>query len=237
MSHLHRFYLPSDTPDGDTLELPEGEAHHALRVVRLRAGETVELFDGAGRVWQGTFEPTGKRDAVVRVTECWTEGPPAVSCTLLQAALHRGPAIEELLRRATEIGVTRFVFFKAQHSERMIKPDAKWERLLVETCKQCGRNWLPEISTTDDALADVRQHQGATCIAAMTPDARPASAVEVADKLLIIVGPEGDFAPQEVAAFQQAGAQPLSLGPTTYRSEVAAVLAATLLLQRAGAFG
>ncbi len=237
MSHLHRFYLSPDTTDGDTLDLPEAEAHHALRVVRLREGETVELFDGKGRVWQGAFEQSRKWEAVVRVHERRTEPHPAITCTLMQASLHRGPAVEELLRRATEIGVSRFIFFKAQHSERMPKHDAKWERLLVETCKQCRRNWLPQITIADEPLAEIQRHTGSAFIAAMTNNARPVSSVAVCANPLLLIGPEGDFAPEEMEAFQRAGAQPVSLGACTYRSEVAAVLGATLLLQRAGAFG
>jgi len=236
MSHLHRFHLPPDTTDAGILALPEGEAHHALRVARLKSGETVEVFDGAGRVWRGAFEAAGKHEAVIQVVERAFEEPPTPRCTLVVAALHRPGAMEELLRRGAEVGVTRFVFFRARRSERPPRRDGKWERILVEVCKQCGRNWLPRIELTEDPIRIIASHAGTACIAAMTPEAGPVSSLEVTGDLLLAVGPEGDFTAEEVAALTEAGAVPITLGAYTYRSEVAAVLGATLLLQRAGAF-
>ncbi|MFM1920132.1 MAG: hypothetical protein RLZZ303_1766 [Candidatus Hydrogenedentota bacterium] len=236
MSHLHRFHVPPDTADTDILALPEGEAHHALRVARLKPGETVEVFDGAGRIWRGAFEVAGKREAAIHIVERTVAPPPSPHCTLLVAALHRPGAIEELLRRGTEVGVTRFVFFRARRSERLPKQEAKWERILVEVCKQCGRNWLPNIELIEEPLKVIAAHAGTAYIAAMTPEAQAVDSVEVTGDLLLAVGPEGDFTCEEIAAFTGAGARPITLGAYTYRSEVAAVLGATLLLQRAGAF-
>ncbi len=236
MSHLHRFHVSPDTPEHGLLPLPEAEAHHALRVVRLRDGEEVELFDGAGRVWRGHFEQSGKREAAVKIHTCTQEPPPPHQLTLLQASLHRDQAIEELLRRGAEIGVTRFQLFRAARSEHAPKLNAKWERLFIEVCKQCGRNWLPAIDLLPDPLAAIRQHPGAAFVAAMTPNARPISACSPATDALLVVGPEGDFTPQELDSFLNAGATPITLGPFTYRAEVAAVLGATLLLHHARAF-
>jgi 16S rRNA (uracil1498-N3)-methyltransferase len=237
MSHLHRFHVPADTPEAGLLPLPEAEAHHALRVVRLRDGEEVELFDGAGRVWRGTFEQTGKRDALVKLLHCEQEAPPPHQLTLVQANLHRDQAVEELLRRGTEVGVTRFQFFRAARSEHAPKLNAKWERLLVETCKQCGRNWLPAIEVIADPVEAVRAHLGTCYVAAMRAGARPVAECAASTAALLVVGPEGDITPQELDALCEAGAAPITLGPYVYRAEVAAILGATLLLHHAGAFG
>lgn len=236
MSHLHRFPVPRDTPEQGVVPLSDTEAHHALRVVRLRDGEEIELFDGAGRVWRGHFEQQGKREASVKITDFHQEAPPLHKLTLLQASLHRDQAIEELLRRGTEIGITRFAFFRASRSEHTPKISPKWERLLLEVCKQCGRNWMPEIDVAQDAAREIEAHQGATYLAAMTPHARPVADYPPASQALLVVGPEGDFTPQELDTLLAAGASPITLGPVTYRAEVAAVLGATLLLHHAGAF-
>jgi len=236
VSHLHRFPVPRDTPEQGVIPLSETEAHHALRVVRLRDGEEIELFDGAGRVWRGHFEQLGKRDAAVKISAFHQEAPPAHALTLLQASLHREQAIEELLRRGTEIGITRFAFFRAGRSEHAPKLNPKWERLLLEVCKQCGRNWMPEIDVVPDAAREIETHRGATFIAAMREGARPVADYPPASHALLVVGPEGDFTPQELDTLLSAGAQPITLGPVTYRAEVAAVLGATLLLHHAGAF-
>jgi 16S rRNA (uracil1498-N3)-methyltransferase len=233
MAHLHRFYLPEDYSPGVMIPLPEAEAHHALRVARIRAGQELELFDGHGGAARATLEPTGKREAAAVITEVLPAQSREPEFTLLVAWLHRDAAIEELIKRGTEIGVTRFAFFKAARSEQPPKIAAKHERLAVEACKQCGRNWIPEIVVAPDALAETGP---GACIAALTPDAKAVSTAPQGAHTLI-VGPEGDFTPQEVEQFLAAGATAVTLGPCVYRTEVAAILGATLLLSARGAFG
>jgi 16S rRNA (uracil1498-N3)-methyltransferase len=236
MPHCHRFHVATDTPEVGTVFLGEAESHHALRVVRLKPGEAVELFDGAGRVWLGAYEQVGKREAAVQVERSWVEAAPTPRLTLLQASLHRDAAIEELIRRGTEIGVTRFLFFRAARSEHATKLGAKLEKVAIETCKQCGRNWLPEIGVADDPLALVRDNPDGAYIAAMAGEPMEIGACKVNPDSLLLVGPEGDFTDDELTQFIEAGATPITLGAYTYRAEVAAVLGATLLLQQAGAF-
>jgi len=236
MPHLHRFHVNPDSSASREIALSPEEAHHARRVVRLRDGVPVECFDGAGGLWRGLFQSRGPKDAVVEVESYRLEPPPSTRVTIAQAWLHRPKAVEELLRRGTEVGVSRFVFFEAERSVRAPKSSDKWERILVEVCKQCGRNWLPVVDLRG-TLRDVLGEAAGTFLwcgmeATTPPDALP----PMAGPATLAVGPEGDFTEAEVALLRESGGTPVSLGDYTYRSEVAAVLGATLLLARAGAF-
>lgn len=235
MAHLHRFYLPAAYEEGAQIPLPEAEAHHALRVARLRPGDELELFDGEGRAARAALEQSGKREAFASIMRVLPPQDRQPLFTLLVAWLHKAAAMEEIIRRGTEIGVTRFAFFRAARSEQPPKLGPKLERIAVEACKQCGRNWLPEIVAVQDAAAEIAAHGGRACVAALRDDAVAMSSLELRPSLLA-VGPEGDFTAEELDGLLAAGAAPVTLGDYVYRTEAAAILGATLLLQAAGAF-
>ncbi len=237
MPHIHRFYVPSGSPTESEVVLRDEEAHHALHVVRIRVGDTAEVFDGCGRSWTGAVVAKTQREVTIALTSVRTAPRPPIRLTLLQAWLHRDKPIEDLIRRCTELGVTRFVFFPAVHSERLPKTTDKWQRLAVESCKQCGRLWLPEFSvaaTLDEALS---QAEGSLLIATKSgppvsladQDLRPAAS--------LLTGPEGDFTGDEVERALVCGAVPISLGENTLRSELAAIVGCTLIRYEQGELG
>ena len=99
MSHMHRFYVPPGTAGG-TIALPADEAHHALRVARIREGDTVTLFDGCGRELQGTVKRAAKKEVLIEVLEERHTAVPEQTVTLIQAWLHQEKKIELLIRHA-----------------------------------------------------------------------------------------------------------------------------------------
>ncbi|MBI2422226.1 MAG: 16S rRNA (uracil(1498)-N(3))-methyltransferase [Candidatus Hydrogenedentes bacterium] len=237
MSHLHRFYAPSLEAGAARLALPPDEAHHAAQVARVRAGDEAELFDGLGTVAQARVLEVTRRDVVLSV-ESWEQMPlPAPGLTLAVAWLHRDKAIEHVIVHGTEVGVRRFVFFRSAHSQKAPKENPKWTRWAVEACKQCGRAWLPEFelrSGIDDVLAE---GWGRPVVAAMEGPHEPLRGVAENGDVVLFIGPEGDFTVEELALLGGCGAAPISLGETTFRSEVAGVLAATLFAHAWGRLG
>lgn len=237
MPHLHRFHIAPDTPGGGEIALPPEEAHHAIKVVRLREGDRVILFDGRGREWTGAVARLDRREVVISVVEERRAPRPAPALTLAQAWLHQEKAIELLVRTGTELGVDRFLFFRAARSERPPRLNPKWTRLAVESCKQCGRLWLPEFAVAE-TLADVLRHaRGDLLIAAMDADPVPLAQALSGGDTTLLIGPEGDFTPEEVCAVLDSGARPISLGVTTFRSEIAAIVAAALVQYHFGRLG
>jgi len=237
MRHLYRFHIPADTDTSGSISLPEAEAHHALHVVRVQVGDTVVLFDGQGREVDGIIERATKREVFVTPTDERHTPRPEPRVILAQAWLHREKSIEELIRKGTELGVSRFAFFRAEHSERKPRLNKKWRRTSIEVCKQCGRNWLPAFTLLDDLEEVLQSVPGRFLVA--TKDAPPTALRDSVGEgdVVIIVGPEGDFTDDELRLLAEHRATPISLGDATYRSEAAAALATSLVLYEMGRLG
>jgi 16S rRNA (uracil1498-N3)-methyltransferase len=234
MPHLHRFYIGPIPESRSLVDLPEHEAHHALHVLRLGQGDEVALFDGCGTEFTGTVSKTTRHDVSVEIHRHLKHVASNSTLCILQAWLHRNESIEDLVRRGTEIGVREFVFFRGKHSERAPKPNEKWTRWAIESCKQCGRFWLPQFSVVADLDAALRTVRGNLLIA--TPHRPPTPLKHAISKpsISILIGPEGDLDPTEIDAAIAAGGIPVSLGAATYRAEVAAVLLASLIQYELG---
>jgi 16S rRNA (uracil1498-N3)-methyltransferase len=237
MSHVHRFHIPAEALADGQVVLREAEAHHALHVVRVRKGEEIALFDGQGRELTGQVSAMDRREVVADITGERNEPRPEVELILLQAWLHRDKAVEELIKRATEIGVARFRFFRSERSERPLKQNDKWRRWAVEACKQCGRLWLPEFEIAKDLSNALDGAPDKVLLASMDLEPVPIrEAVRGQRSLGLLIGPEGDFSDAEIEAAQSYGATPISLGRVTFRAEVAAFLASALVLYELSSF-
>jgi 16S rRNA (uracil1498-N3)-methyltransferase len=237
MPHLHRFFVPENTPDAGEFALPQDEAHHALRVVRLREGDAVALFDGTGRELHGAVSTCTKREVHVSIERAECHPFPAPTLTLAVAWLHKDKAIDEVVRRGTELGVHTFQFFRAAHSEQAPRLNAKWTRLAVEVCKQCGRLWLPNFSIAGNFAEVLASAAPCRLIAAMDHTPVPMASVLTGEDVTLLIGPEGDFTKEEVDNALAAGFRPVSLGETTFRTEVAAIVGATLVQYHLGRLG
>ena len=237
MAHVHRFYIPPETPETEEVVLTDVEAHHALHVVRVQPGDEVVLFDGAGREIRGVVRRAARHEVRVEAHEDRRLPWPAKAVTIVQGWLHRREGLEYLVRRGTELGVRRFVFFRAVRSEREPRLDGKWRRIAIEACKQCGRLWVPSFTRIDDLHEALEQLEGRVLVLTRDLEPEPLRDAVRGDAMTVLAGPEGDFAPEELELAQDRGATPVSLGPATYRSEVAATLAAGLVLYEMGALG
>lgn len=216
--------------------LSQEEAHHALKVVRVREGDRVALFDGQGREGLGVAHCEGRKSVTVEVDELRMVDAWSPKLTLAVAWLHKEKAVEYIIRHGTEVGVSRIVFFRGAHSERAPKESHKWARWAIETCKQCGRLDLPELMVMDDLAAVLDGCEGRVLLADMENAAKPLAEV-VDGPLTVFFGPEGDFSAQERETLLGAGGVSVSLGEHTFRSEVAAVLLSGLVRAQQGFLG
>jgi 16S rRNA (uracil1498-N3)-methyltransferase len=238
MPQLHRFYVPDLTQHRDPVGLPDEELHHALHVVRVKAGETVRVFDGAGLYADATVTAVNKRDLQLALGPLHRDPEPATRLTLAQAWLNHAHAAETIIRRGTELGVEQFIFFRAEHSEKSPKPSDKWTRMAIESCKQCGRHRLPTFHTAKSVDEVIATWPACVILATQSVEPKPLGAV-IGDcrDVTLIIGPEGDFTARELATVLESGAHPLSLGPLTLRAEVAAATAITLVQYHLGNLG
>jgi len=236
-----RFYAPNLVSGESAVELPAEEAEHLGRVLRLRAGAEVRLFDGRGREFDGQVTLVERGRVVVAVGRelpvSRTEPPfPMV----LAQALLKGDAMDQVVRDAVMLGVSRIITMETDRSEmpaRRVQASgrvARWQRIAVASVKQCGRSVVPEVGEPC-RLADVLRSDAALrrfilAEPALALDVPPAVAREsVAAGALLIVGPEGGWTPEEVAMSLAAGCQPLTLGPRTLRADAAGIVGLTAL--------
>ncbi len=224
-----------------TLSGPEGR--HAVSVRRLRIGEPVVLTDGAGTAVHGTVAAVEGKDRLeVAVAEHRTEPAPAPRITVVQA-LPKGDRGELAVETMTEAGVDAIVPWAASRcvtqwkGERGEKALAKWRATAREAGKQARRLRFPHVGDlmttrqvagllTGAGFAAVLHEEGAEPLAT--------APVPGSGDIVLVVGPEGGVAPEELDAFAAAGARPHRLGPTVLRTSTAGVAATALLLARTG---
>jgi 16S rRNA (uracil1498-N3)-methyltransferase len=243
---LTRCYLPGEWRDGTTTILPREQSDHLVKVLRLRSGAAVEIFDGAGHRWQATLADGERSRYQLRIGAALADEPePRMQLTLLQG-LARAEKMDWIVQKATELGVhaiqpliTEFsvVRVDARQSERKAE---HWQAVAKSACEQCGRSRLPVVS----APIEMREFTGAT---ATNPDTlrwvldpgAGDSLVQAADRLRernaiparlqIVIGPEGGLSAAELQQLVALGAMPFCLGPRILRTETAAVAALALL--------
>ncbi|MGZ8751092.1 MAG: 16S rRNA (uracil(1498)-N(3))-methyltransferase [Pseudonocardia sp.] len=225
---------------GGTVEVTGDEAHHAVVVHRLRAGEQVVLTDGAGTSATGEVASAGKRIFAVRVTSVDVERPAQPSVTVVQA-LPKGDRGELAVEMLTEIGVGTIVPWAASRSvtvwrgERAAKSHAKWSATAREAAKQARRAWFPTVAplaTTAEVVALLAAADLAVVLHEDAGDPYAALPVPASGTIVVVVGPEGGLADDELAAFEEAGVRAVHLGAEVLRTSTAGVAVVAALLAR-----
>jgi 16S rRNA (uracil1498-N3)-methyltransferase len=231
--HPPRFLVEGPISPGSHVELEPSEAKHA-RVRRLRTGEVVALFDGAGNSWLASVVRVGRQRASVRVSEVLeprlAESP--LDLTLAVAVL-KTDRFDWLVEKATELGVAAIRPLASRYS--LAEPSARrrqrWRQIALGASKQCGRSTVPRIAEPAE-LRDVLG--GSDCRLLLAESGAETSLARLAGRLprpsavTVIVGPEGGFAAEEIEAARAAGCLTVGLGPRTLRSETAAITAIAL---------
>ncbi|MCW2735651.1 16S rRNA (uracil(1498)-N(3))-methyltransferase [Nocardioides sp.] len=225
---------------GSLVEVTGDEAHHAVAVRRLREGEQVVLTDGLGASVTGAVASTGKRVFAVTVASIERVERPEPAVTVVQA-LPKGERGELAVEVLTEVGVDRIVPWAASRSvavwkgERAAKSHAKWQATAREAAKQSRRSWLPTVAPLA-STADLAALVGEADLAVVLHEdaTAPLSGVDVpaSGRIVVVVGPEGGIAPEELDALSAAGAVPVRLGAEVLRTSTAGVVAVAALLAR-----
>ncbi len=237
---VHLVASLADVAVGAEVEVSGDEAHHAVAVRRLRVGEEVALTDGLGRRALGSIASTGKRVFTVTVTSASFIERPAPSFTVVQA-LPKGERGELAVEMLTEVGVDTVVPWAASRSvavwkgERAAKSHAKWQATAREAGKQSRRSWLPSVAALASTAEVVSRMADAALVAILHEDATtPLASLDVPSdgEVVVIVGPEGGIAPDELAAFEAAGGVAVRLGDEILRTSTAGVAAVSALLAR-----
>ena len=227
---MARFFL-SPEAWGEHAVLAGDEAKHAAQVMRLRRGDGIVVFDGRGRSARAEVTEVSKSEVRLRLGEVTSAAPPVPEICLAQA-VPKGKTMDLIVQKAVELGVSSIQPLITRHTvvqvdgEDAPKKAAKWQRVALEACKQCGQDLLPEVAPPCSFADWVSHARGdLKIIASLFPGARPLREIlrsaPLPGKVILLIGPEGDFSAEEGAAALEAGFQPATLGPIVLRAETA----------------
>ena len=237
-----RIYLDSTPTDGQLALAPE-EAHYLATVLRLRAGDSVTAFNGRGMEWSTRVTGLTRRAGLLEVIETL---PPlaesALELTLAQAIV-KSEAMDTIVQKATELGVTRIVPIVTQYCVVRLDPDrigkrlAHWQRIARSACEQSGRHLAPEIVAPlglEEFLGRGERDRLRIVLDPRAPGADAAALPPTAAAADVVVGPEGGFGPADEALFATHPIHRLRMGPRVLRADTAAIAICAFAQQRWG---
>lgn len=239
---LTRVHVPGPLAAGSRRILEGDAANHILRVLRLRPGDPLTLFDGSGAEHAARIEEFRKSAVTVTVGDPSSPQRESPLRLTLAQGISRGERMDWVVQKSTELGVARIVPIQTERT--VVKLDSQqsarklhhWQAIAIAACEQCGRNTLPEVTaprTLHDFLKEADTHAtrlllspaGRLRIDELTP---------AAPRITVLIGPEGGLGEPEQRAALAAGFLAVRLGPRVLRTETAAVAALTLLQHRFG---
>jgi 16S rRNA (uracil1498-N3)-methyltransferase len=233
------------------MTLPAAPSAHVARVLRLRAGAVLTLFDGHGGEFEAAIRSVSSEGVSVQVgAHAALEREAPIAVTLLQC-LARGERMDWIVQKATELGVTNIVPVHSEHSLVRLEPAmaarrrAHWQAIAIGACEQSGRNRLPSILPIQSFAQACTAPPPALCRLLLAPEAERslaaaaslASVAGAAPGFALLVGPEGGLSTSECALALTAGWHPCRLGPRVLRTETAPLAALATLQALAGDFG
>ncbi len=227
------FYAPGLTHDSVSPELDEETMRHIAQVLRMKAGDELKLTNGLGLTARASVATVSKKNCTVSVIDVEQTMPVQHRITIAISPLKNPSRFEWFLEKSAESGVAKVVPLICSRTEKQHIKKERWNSILVSAMLQSQQSWLTELG---DAEAFIKFISGRTetqryiahCMEGEKPELQ-----QLVEKhhqsSLILIGPEGDFTPEEVELAVDAGYQPVSLGSTRLRTETAGITAAVLL--------
>ena len=227
---MHLFYTPYILKNN---ELPEEEALHCIRVLRLSIGDEVMLTDGKGSFYKATISACSNKRCLVKILE----QIPEIKAWIAHLHLAMAPTknmdrIEWFAEKATEIGFDELTFLNCRYSERKVVKNERIEKILVSAVKQSLKASVPVLNEMIDFDKFISQDfNGQKFIAHCYPGEKPLlkDLIRRGEDVLVLIGPEGDFSEEEVEKAIKSGFQPISLGRSRLRTETAALVACHIM--------
>lgn len=227
---MHLFYTPDILKNN---ELPEEEALHCIRVLRLSIGDEVMLTDGKGSFYKATISACSNKRCLVKILEQIPEKKAWIAhLHLAMAPTKNMDRIEWFAEKATEIGFDELTFLNCRYSERKVVKNERIEKILVSAVKQSLKASVPVLNEMIDFDKFISQDfNGQKFIAHCYPGEKPLlkDLIRRGEDVLVLIGPEGDFSEEEVEKAIKSGFQPISLGRSRLRTETAALVACHIM--------
>ena len=221
--------------------LPAAAARHVAQALRMRVGQPLALFTGAGGEYAAAIERIDRRDVVVRVERHAAIERESVHAVTLVQSIIAADMMDWVVRKAVELGAAAIAPIRSARSqglssEREERRAAHWRQIVVAACEQCGRNRLPDVlplASFEAWLASAQPCHDAVILDAGARRSLAAQAAVAAPRY-IVIGPEGGFTADELGRAQTAGTTRVHAGPRVLRAETAALAALSTLNAVAG---
>jgi 16S rRNA (uracil1498-N3)-methyltransferase len=237
---MARFFLPRSNIDGPRASVAGAELEHLRRVLRLRSGDRIIVFDDSGWEHEAVIRTLDDAEGVVEILRSYRAGRESPLAVTLAMALTKGDKMDYVVEKATELGVKTFAPFVSRYTvpkldeRKAVRRVERWQKIVLSAAKQCGRTSLPEITPVcgyrelmergaaglklffwereaDETLQQVRDREP-----------RP-------DSSFVVIGPEGGFTLEEAETARALGYARIHLGPRILRAETAALTALSLV--------
>jgi len=239
---LSRVFIEAPLASGASVKLSGSAANHVMRVLRLRVGEELTLFNGSGGEFAGSIAALAGSSVTIAVGAQRAVGRESPLSLTLAQGVSRGERMDLVMQKATELGVTRVVPVLTERSVVRLDPAQAarklehWRAITVSACEQSGRNRPPEV-VAPVKLADFLRNELAPATKLLLS---PAASLRIADlpkpqrAVAVLIGPEGGLTHEEQERARAAGFVGVRLGPRVLRTETAALAALALLQQEFG---
>jgi 16S rRNA (uracil1498-N3)-methyltransferase len=238
---MARFHISPGSEKDGVVTLDKDESHHALSVLRLKAGEVVELLDGHGGVFQGIVAGTERGLLKISVRGASQPTVPSRALITLAVSVIKSESMEFLIQKSCELGANSIVPLISERTivrlsrERWETKIQRWQKIAKESCKQCGQPSIPVIHPVAEFkkfTETISQYDFSLVPTLAVPPEnffRSLQANQSAKSVLILIGPEGDFSREEAQRAIARGAKPVNLGPRVLRSETAALFSLSVV--------
>lgn len=245
---MARFYVPQPRIENGMLKIEGDEVKHIRKVLRLKTGDGIVVFDGLGKELEGTIVEERLSSVVIRIQNIFSsERDSPLEVTLAQSLL-KGEKMDYLIQKATELGVKEIIPFFSSRSvpslekSRGLKRHHRWEKIAVEASKQSGRGVVPKIESLQD-YSDMLQMASTEDLRFILWEREGIKLKEVLErskekrKIFFVIGPEGGFNQLEVDEAKKAGFTPVTLGRRILRAETASLCFLSILQYERGDIG
>lgn len=238
---MSRFYIPQESIKGDNAVVDGKEARHIIDVMRLKKGDLIEAFDGEGNIYQGRICQIKGKILSLKIEKRAKEFAGKKAKVSLFQAVPKKNKMEHIIEKAVELGVDEI--YPVVTSRTIVRLDDKraeqrhsrWQRIALEAAKQCGRGSVPDLKKTISfaGVLPFLAKFDLKLIACLSADTKAIKTVleKSADKknTALLIGPEGDFTPEEIKQAVGAGCAAVSLGRLVLKCDTAALAALAMI--------
>jgi 16S rRNA (uracil1498-N3)-methyltransferase len=245
---MSRFYVPTPQIEKGMLRVEGNEVKHIRRVLRLKAGDEIIVFDSLGKEYEGTIIEETTSSVVIKIQNIFLSKRDSPLDVTLAQSLLKGEKMDYLIQKATELGVKEIVPFFSSRSVPLLEKSGRlkrhhrWGRIAIEASKQCGRGVVPKIEPLQD-YSEMLQIASPGSLRLILWEREGGKLKEVLERskektrIFFIIGPEGGFSQEEIEEAKRAGFIPVTLGRRILRAETASLCLLSILQYEQGDIG